>query len=348
VFVDDEPRILDAVGRFLQVSGAPWSARFFTTAAEALESLSREPADLVMSDLCMSGLDGADLLQIVARQSPQTARVIFSSEADLESSRRAADVAHQFIAKPATPTELARVIHRIAGIYASMPEQTVRAAIVGANVLPVSPQVARALRALHEKSGVTAKRLANCIEQDAALTAKVLQFANSAFFASAAETISVRAAVDNLGVDIVREFVSSLEVADAVSRSMNSMRLQDAQSYAIIGARIAQRTAPVLVADEAYLVTLLRGLGELLFPRLSPDAWPMLSAQLVGLWGLPRSIVSAVGGAVGEAKGSPAWELARYAAAANRLAHGELPMTEITQRFAFTADQRAGNGMISV
>jgi HD-like signal output (HDOD) protein len=198
-----------------------------------------------------------------------------------------------------------------------MPEQNIRAAVAGATVLPISPDVARELRALNEKPNVTAKRLASCIERDVALTAKLLQFANSAFFAPAAETISVQAAVDNLGVEIVRDFLRSIEVAGAVSKSANSLRLQDAQSYAVIGARIAQRTAPLLVADEAYVVTLLRGLGEMLFPRLAPETWPTLSAQLLALWGLPRSLVSAVGGAVGEARGSHAWELSRYAQAAN-------------------------------
>ncbi len=348
LFVDDDPRILDAIGRHLVASASPWSARFFPTAAEALDSLSREQADIVVTDLCMSGLDGGDLLQIVARQSPQTARVIFSGPADIELSRRAADVAHQFIAKPATPAQVIRVLDRIAAVFATVSDANVRRALTSATVLPVSPTVAREVRALAEKSTVTVKRLASCIERDAALTAKVLQFANSAFYIDAVETSSVHDAVAHLGADPVRDLLCSIAVSDAVSQSVNSLRLQDAQNYAVVGARVARRTAPVLVADEAYTVTLLRGLGELLFPRLSSEARPTLSAQLIALWGLPRTIVSAVGGAVGEEIGSHAWELARYARAAIRLAHGELPSTETNHRFACVAEPRVWKGMIPV
>jgi FixJ family two-component response regulator len=342
VFVDDDPKILETIQRYLLVSVSSWSARFFLSAAEALESLAREPAELVVTDLCMSGLDGADLLQIVARQFPQTARVVFSGQAELDYAQRASDVAHQFLAKPATTIALCHALESIAEQYAEIPDANIRQAIAAATVLPVSPVVARELKTLGEKQNLTAKRLASCIERDAALTAKLLQFANSGFFSQPEPTTTVLAAVERLGTTLVRQLFASHEVAGAVSRSVNSLRLQDAQSYALVGARIARRTAPPLVADDAYLVTLLRGLGEMLFPRLAPEIWPTLSAQLIGLWGFPPTIVSAVGGAVGEERGSPAWELARYARAANRLAHGELPVTEINQRFAFIAGQRAG------
>ena len=51
----------------------------------ALESLRREPADLVLCDLTMPGLSGLDLLQRIRREHPGTDFLVLTGHASVES-----------------------------------------------------------------------------------------------------------------------------------------------------------------------------------------------------------------------------------------------------------------------
>ena len=45
---------------------------------KALEAMARKPFDVVVSDMMMPGMDGAELLMRVAQKYPQTVRIILS------------------------------------------------------------------------------------------------------------------------------------------------------------------------------------------------------------------------------------------------------------------------------
>jgi CheY-like chemotaxis protein len=59
--IDDEPLIRDSVAECLEAEGYPVQA--MGRAADALEALRREPASLVLVDLIMPGMTGAELVE---------------------------------------------------------------------------------------------------------------------------------------------------------------------------------------------------------------------------------------------------------------------------------------------
>jgi two-component system chemotaxis response regulator CheY len=59
--VDDEPAIRDSVAECLESEGYPVQA--LARAADVLEWLQREPAALVLVDLVMPGMNGAELVE---------------------------------------------------------------------------------------------------------------------------------------------------------------------------------------------------------------------------------------------------------------------------------------------
>jgi YesN/AraC family two-component response regulator len=52
----------------------------------ALEAFSRDPCDLVVADMKMPGMDGADLLTEIKRRHPESIRIILSGHSDPEGS----------------------------------------------------------------------------------------------------------------------------------------------------------------------------------------------------------------------------------------------------------------------
>lgn len=80
LFVDDEKDILSALKRVTRKLNA--NCHFVDNGAEALEILEQVPMDVVVSDMRMPGMTGAELLTRVAELYPETIRIVLSGYSD--------------------------------------------------------------------------------------------------------------------------------------------------------------------------------------------------------------------------------------------------------------------------
>ncbi|MFJ7282847.1 HD domain-containing phosphohydrolase [Pseudomonas sp. NPDC099000] len=81
LLVDDEESILNSLRRLLR--GQPFEVLLATSGAQALEIMSKQPVDLVMSDARMPNMDGATLLAHIHQRHPGTLRILLTGYADL-------------------------------------------------------------------------------------------------------------------------------------------------------------------------------------------------------------------------------------------------------------------------
>ena len=79
--VDDEPNILSALKRSLRAEN--WRVLTAGGGAEALEILARDHVDLIISDMRMPGMDGAQLLEQVSQRWPGSIRILLTGHADM-------------------------------------------------------------------------------------------------------------------------------------------------------------------------------------------------------------------------------------------------------------------------
>jgi CheY-like chemotaxis protein len=100
LFVDDEPNVLDSIRRQLRKSVDIHTAASGDEALQLLKELG--PVALVVSDMRMPGMTGAELLTRVRELYPDTVRMILSGQADLESTISAVNDGHvfRFLTKP--------------------------------------------------------------------------------------------------------------------------------------------------------------------------------------------------------------------------------------------------------
>lgn len=106
LLVDDEPSILSALRRLLRPLGH--KVLLAESGAAALQILEQEPVDLVLSDMRMPGMDGAQLLQAVRARWPDVARLLLTGYADIGSTIAAINQGEiqRYIAKPWDDQEL--------------------------------------------------------------------------------------------------------------------------------------------------------------------------------------------------------------------------------------------------
>lgn len=133
--VDDEPHVVEGLrlnlGRRFEVVTA-------TRGADGLEVLARHPdLAVVLSDMRMPGMNGAEFLACARRARPDATRLLLTGQADLESAIAAVNEGHlfRFLTKPCPPPLLLQAVeaaveqHRLVTAERELLEQTLRGSI---------------------------------------------------------------------------------------------------------------------------------------------------------------------------------------------------------------------------
>ncbi len=110
LFVDDESQILDALRDSLRPYRHVWKMWFAQGGEAAKDLLAYNSYDVVVTDLRMPRVDGAQLLTHVKRVQPTATRVVLSGAAPPELSERVSHVAHFMLSKPCSGEELHTVL----------------------------------------------------------------------------------------------------------------------------------------------------------------------------------------------------------------------------------------------
>jgi HD-like signal output (HDOD) protein len=302
LLVDDEPRVLEALERMVVELQDSWEISCAPGGREALELLRDNEFDVVVSDMRMPGMDGAELLGEVHRTHRHVMRFVLSGQTDRGSALRASRVAHQFLTKPCSAEILVDVIVRAQHLNARIASPEVRALVNGIERLPSVPALYRELQALIADDDANAASVAKVLSKDPAMTAKLLQLVNSGFFCRGARINDVRSAVVRLGLTVVSELVLLVGVFGSIDCSMSEAEVVSFQESAARAARVAHAIAKPEDAADASTAALLGDIGRLVLACRStrPEAPAhevrpnKAGAYLLEKWGLPQAIVTAV------------------------------------------------------
>lgn len=112
LLVDDEPNVLRALMRVLR--GRGYRLHGASSGAEGIALLAREPVDLVISDMRMPEMSGAEFLATVRIAWPDTVRVLLTGHADMASTIEAINQGEifRYISKPWDEAQLIAVVEQ--------------------------------------------------------------------------------------------------------------------------------------------------------------------------------------------------------------------------------------------
>lgn len=166
--------------------------------------------------------------------------------------------------------------------------------------LPTLPQVALRINNTIDDPISTAKNIAKIISTDAALTARMIQTANSAFYRRDTRVEDVQAAVTRLGVKVVRNIVTSLLIKQVfhtkykiLKNHMENLWLHSTHVAAI--SFVLAKTFTSLKPEEAMLGGLIHDIGEL--PILAyAEKYPLIANDEPTL----NKIIEKIGPALGK------------------------------------------------
>lgn len=325
LFVDDEPHILKGLRRSLLDREGDWEPAFCASGQDALDELARQPADVVVSDMRMPSMDGAQLLDLVRQRFPATIRVILSGFAEKESVLRTVGPAHLYLAKPCDPDSLFTAIARPLALRRRLADPALQAVIGEVSSLPSLPELFKKIGEEVRKPAASATSIAALLSQDMAMTAEILKLTNSAFFGLGARLSTALQAVRTLGMETIQTLV--LEVGLFRQFSGNSAvapMLAAVNDYGLSVGKLAEIIAVAnggdsATAKAAHCAGMLSSVGCLILldrhPEHCHDALTqvhadmplheaeravlgathhMVGAYLLGLWGFSDEVVEAV------------------------------------------------------
>jgi HD-like signal output (HDOD) protein len=319
LFVDDDAQILDGIRRSMHCMRGEWQMRFLPGSAAALAELARQPADVVVTDMRMPGMDGSQFLTEVKRLYPEAVRIVLSGQAQSDSIMRVTRGVHRYLSKPCDAATLKAAITRTSNLKAALSDEHLAAVVGTVDALPTPPRTYQELLSCLRDPDAAIADVSRIIRQDVAMTAKILKLANSGFFGIREPVQSVDRAVAFLGMESIATLVLGQELFDSKSPiaipgfSLERLAEHSFETAAWSRAVALYENAGTRMAEAAFLAGVLHDVGRLVFATRTPPTSPVerqswlseialnmqthhagVGGYLLGLWGFPEALVEAI------------------------------------------------------
>lgn len=326
LFVDDDPMVLEGLQRSMRPMRAEWEILGASGGIEALEIMGRAPVDVVVSDIRMPSMNGAQLLAEVMRRHPGTVRMALSGYADQSLILQCVGSAHQFLSKPLDPASLRSAIRRAMELDTTLPSDRLQSLVARLDRLPSLPPHCQQILRLLRQPESNLQDVAEIIARDVAMTAGILKVVNSAFFGLARQVSNTFQAVEILGVETVKTLALTVKLFESTGcAGREGIDLAALQRHSYQTAAVARAIAfgegvEGGLVEEVLAVGLLHDVGKLVLAIGLTNEYSAVvrachggdrplceveldllgathadvGAYLLGLWGLPSRLVEAV------------------------------------------------------
>lgn len=212
LFVDDDTMLRQGLRRMLHPMRNEWTMTFAASGKEALAQLEQSAIDVVVSDMRMPEMDGAELLTRVGQIQPAAIRIVLSGFAENEAIIKTVGASHQYLAKPCDADSLIATIKRSLNLRRHLAGTRLKSFVAELASLPALPQTYHDFMAEVSNPNASTETIATTIERDVAVTATILRLTNSAYFSLPSKITDCRQAVRLLGLETMRSLVAGAGV----------------------------------------------------------------------------------------------------------------------------------------
>jgi len=315
LFIDDELNVLQGLRRMLRPLRKEWKMTFAESGLKALEIMKTTAFDVIVSDMRMPGMDGAELLTKVMKRYPQTVRIVLSGHSEKEMIMRLIGPAHQYLAKPCNPGIIEETVARACALRDLLANESIEKLVTGLESLPSIPAIYAELVEALKSPDVSSIKVSKVISKDVGMTAKILQLVNSAFFGLNRRQVNIAEAVNFLGLDTIQTLVPNLKNFSLTQIWQHSMGTGISAKHISTIEKQNQK-----VIGNTFMAGLLHDIGKLVLATNLPEKYnevlglirqddvslceaekemfgtthAEVGAYLIGLWGIQDPIVEAL------------------------------------------------------
>lgn len=303
-----------------------WLPHLARTADEAVRLAKEFEFRGIVTEAQLSGTHGVELLDELMKLQPDTARIVLSEISDPASTLQCVGKAHRHLASPCDLETLIQSLNQALSDPPWLPGEAVQKLLPEMRWVPSPPQVYFEVVSEMQSSEASVERIGQIISRDPAISAKLLQLANSAVFGLQLQVVQPAEAVAYVGLDTTRSLLllahtfASFENLHTAGFHMDTLWRHSLAVGQFAKTIVESQGSPAAVADQAFTAGLLHDIGKLLFaanlPRQFTEAlqksaaegtplWQVeqrllgvchgqLGAGLLSIWGLPSEVLEAI------------------------------------------------------
>ena len=326
IFVDNDKKVIQKLKKQLYPMRFEWEMDFVRTGEDALGFMENSSVDVVVSDLNLPEMDGVKFFDTVMELYPGTVRIVHSDNSDMALSVESVKCTHQFLLKQSNAETIKYTIERTCKLQEMLKNRKLIKMVSGIRNLPSLPKLYDVITKEMKSSDPSIVKVGDLISQDISLSAKILQLVNSAYYSLPRKIIDPSQATVYLGTEIVKAIVLTNHLFSSFSDEAETLGFSIAGMWrhsfmvGILAAEIARaESAESSEVEEALIAGMLHDIGKLILLKIPgkykevedfvdytgsdvvdaeyavvKTSHAELGAYLLGLWGIPDSIVEIV------------------------------------------------------
>lgn len=321
----------EGLGREFQAqgsgSGDSWTVQFAPSGEDALALCSNNSFDAVIADAGLPGMNGPAFLDAFMQRQPKAMRIVTSDLADVEGTMKCIGHAHHHLLKPCGAATLYDALRQGLAVENWLPSERAQTLISQMRQVPSPPETYFRIVEEANSPSCSLEKIAGQIGEDPAVTAKVMQLANSAVFGLQLHIVHPTEAVNFIGIETTKALVLLAHTFSSFDDiALTGFSVEDLWAHSVRTGKLAQRIAGfedagMEIVQEAFAAGLLHDIGKLLLAANNPDffakackmarqlhcnLWEAeaqespnvghaeLGATVLAIWGLPQAITEAV------------------------------------------------------
>ena len=283
--------------------------------------------EVIISDMLMPGMDGAELMKQVWKRFPHVIRIMLSGDSDQNRILRSVVPTHQFLLKPCDAKTLKYTMDRAYQLQGLLKNDDIAKIVNGIVKLPSVPTLYTRLLREIQSDNPSLETISEIIARDLTMSARILQLVNSAFFNLPNRIKNPRQAVNLLGLNNIQALVLYVNLFSGEDdiKVVKGFSLKEIWNHSMKVGNLARKILSLEPhtaeqAGDVFCMGLLHDLGLLILAQVPQYQSIVLSAKkgfeskeqliqeyemlrtshaevgayLLGIWGLPDHFVETV------------------------------------------------------
>ncbi len=314
---------VEAMYEYRRQFGPTWEVLAVTSGPAALAEIRKQPCDVLIADMGLPELNGAELLNHVRGEFPKTVCFILAPDADRERVMQTVLCAHQFLSKPCDPVTLKNHVDRAMALDTWIASSSMRELVARVRTFPTVPSLYLEVLSALKSPDATTEQVGKIIAKDMSMMTKLLQVINSACFGLPRKISDPVEAVGLMGFEAVKSMVMTIKLLSQYDKikpvyfSIDKLWRHSTDVARTAKQLTLMKTEDAALAETAFTAGLIHDIGKVVLAanfdeqyrgaqslarRQKLPVWEVeheifgashgeIGAYLLGLWGMPLDLL---------------------------------------------------------